>query len=146
MKNLNIMLIAVIASLSSGCHSLKPAACLFGGTVAETKAYLDGYEHVFLVCTTGDYVTREQLPAKSERHSAGTVVRVYNGDWAIAERVSWVTLVELYEGQPVETNKYEGQLRFVFTDAHTDKEIFLDVGDAPWWGKSLAQQIETALR
>jgi hypothetical protein len=141
-----MMLLAAFMTLSAGCLSLPSGGCLFGGTVAETKAYLDRYDHVLLVCITGDTVTRAELPAKSERHFTGTVVRVYKGDWGIGERISWVSQTELAKTETVGIDEYKGKLTFVFTDTHTDRERFLDTGDAPWWGKDLAQQIEAALR
>ena len=144
MKTLSTMLIAVAALLSSGCHSLKPAACLFGGTVAETRAYLDEYDHVLLVCVFEDHVTEGEHPARSDLHFTSTVVHVYKGDWAISEKMSWTH--DLDERIPLESNTHTGKLFFVFTDAHSDKEIFLDTGDWPRWSRTLAQQIETALR
>jgi len=83
-------------------------------------------------------------PARSDLHFTGTVVNVYKGDWAISEKISWTH--DLDKRIPLEANKHRGKLFFVFTDAHSDKEIFLDTGDWPRWDKTLAQQIETALR
>jgi hypothetical protein len=143
MKKLSIMLITVVALLSSGCHSPRPAACLFGGTVAETKSYLDRYEHVLLVCVTKDHVTRGEHPARSDLHFTGTVVRVYKGQWAVSENISWTH--ELDERIPIEANKHAGELFFVFANTHTDEETFLDTGDWPRWSEGLAKQIEDSL-
>ncbi len=146
MKNLCMPLIAVGVIFAVGCRSTNPSPVLFGGTVADTRAYLDNYNHILLVCVTGDHVTRRELPSKSERHFTGTVVRVYKGDWAITERVSWVKLLELDEGESAESNKYKGDLYFVFTNTHTDREMFLDVGDGPRWSEWLAKQIYDSLK
>jgi hypothetical protein len=144
MKTLCIMLLAAFMTLSAGCLSLPSGGCLFGGTVGDTKAYLDRYCHILLVCVTRDHVTQGEHSARSDLHFTGTVVRVYKGNWAVSETISWGH--ELDDRIPLESNKHTGELFFVFTDTHSDKEIFLDTGDWPHWDKDLAQQIETALR
>ncbi len=62
----------------------------------------------------------------------------------MSERVAWAH--ELDGKVPVETNKYTGELFFVFTNERTDKEIYLDTGDWPRWDTELARQIESALK
>ena len=144
MKVFYILLLAGVLIHSAGCCSLPSDGCLFGGTVAETKAYLDRYDHVLLVCVTKDHVTQGDHPARSNLHFSGTVVRVWKGDWRVSETTSWSH--ELDDRIPIASNRHTGQLFFVFTDAHSDKEIFLDTGDWPRWDKTLAKQIQTALR
>jgi len=144
MKTLCMILLTAITMLFAGCHSLPSEGCLIGGTVDETKVYLDRYDHVFLVCVTKDRVSPSEHPARSRLHFTGTVVRVHKGDWAVSETISWGH--ELDERIPLESDKHTGELFFVFTDTHAAKEIFLDTGDWPRWGQNLAQQIETALR
>jgi hypothetical protein len=137
-------LLGAVLMLSSGCRSLQSEGCLIGGTIDETKAYLDRYDHVLLVCVTKDHVTHERHPARSDLHFTGTVVRVYKGNWAVSETLSWTH--DLDDAIPIEANRHTGELFFVFTDTHSNEEIFLDTGDWPRWDKKLAQQIETALR
>jgi len=144
MKTLCMMLLVTVTMLFAGCRSLPSEGCLIGGTVDETKVYLDRYDNVLLVCVTKDRVSPSEHPARSFRHFSGTVVRVYKGEWTVSEAVSWRH--ELDERIPLESNKHTGRLYFVFTDSHTDKEIFLDTGDWPRWGQNLAQQIEAALK
>jgi len=139
-----VLLLLSANLLFSGCTFLPIDGAVLGGTVSQTRAYLQHFDHVLLVCVTEDRVAPGDHPARSNLHFSGTVVRVYKGDWKVSDTLSWVH--DLDSRIPVATNQHTGKLFFVFTNTHSEKEFFLDTGEWPRWSEDLATQIEMALR
>jgi hypothetical protein len=130
----SIVLLSVLTSIV-GCrraatHSWYKDDFRGGFTYAEAKECLQNYKHLMLVCITEDHV-EDINPARASSWSRlcykGTVVKTYKGDWAVGERVAFAYgLDSTVEKQ---SNRSVGELRFVFTDVHTNMVFGVENGE-----------------
>lgn len=96
----------------------------------EARQYLENIRNVFLVCITEDHV-EDLHPGRPSSWSVlcfqGTVVRRYKGDWSVGERIKFTHALDgTVEKQ---SNTCVGELMFVLTDVHTNKEFGVLTGE-----------------
>jgi hypothetical protein len=120
-----------LVAICIGCHSPAYNARVFHPwgleDATDAKARWNCYTNIFMVCIYEDYWEDRGPNRYSLHHSAGTVVKVYKGDWRISEKVAFVEGLD-YRA-PMETNKCTGSLGFVFTNQHTNTEFNVDTGE-----------------
>jgi hypothetical protein len=130
----SIVLLGVLTSIV-GCrmaskHSWYKDDFRGGFTYDEAKTCLEDYRHLMLVCITEDHV-EDINPARTSSWSRlcykGTVVKIYKGDWAVGERLALA--YDLDYTAEKQSNRSVGELRFVFTDVHTNTEFGVGTGD-----------------
>ncbi len=122
--------ITVLLALTAGCFSNGYNAKIFHpwfcDNAKELKARLDEYTNVLLVCIYEDH-WEDYGAGSSGHHYKGTVVRVYKGDWRIAEGIAFGTSLDARA--PAKPASCVGDLVFVFSSEPTNTEIGLDTGD-----------------
>ena len=120
-----------LLALCAGCHSAAYNARVFHpwgvDDATDARAHWDSYTNIFMVCIYEDHWEDQGPNRYSMHHETGTVVKVYKGDWRIAERISFVEGLD-YRA-PMGTNRAAGSLGFVFTNQHTNTEFVLGTGE-----------------
>lgn len=131
MHRLSPILLAGLFAGVVGCRSpdfnarvFQPWSC---EDAREFRARVAGYKHVFMVCILEDHWEDRGPNLFALHHYTGTVVRVYNGDLRVSERVSFATALD--DRAPQNPRSAAGKLAFLFTDQPTDIEIPLDTGE-----------------
>jgi hypothetical protein len=101
------------------------APCLYG-SAGESRAYLDTYKHILIICVYEDH-WEDRGPRRFSLHRfRATVVRSYKGDWKVGERIA---IVHATDARALSTpNGDAGCLMFAFTDKHKTSEISLETG------------------
>ncbi len=140
MDKFGAIISAALFSFGVGCRSTGSntifAHCPWGDVV-ETKAHLDEYKHVLLVCVYEDNWQDRGPREYALHHFKATVVHSYKGGWHTSQRVAFVHGVDAPARTPSGTldSRYSaassgaGDLMFLFTNEQTDSEIGFDTGD-----------------
>lgn len=140
MDKFGTIILAGLIIFGVGCRSTDTKAifahCPWGDAV-ETKARLDGYKHVLLVCICEDHWEDRGPREYALHHFRATVVCSYKGEWHTSQRVAFVHGVDApartpagaLDGRYSVASSNAGNLMFLFTNDHTDAEIGFDTGD-----------------
>jgi hypothetical protein len=126
-----LLIISGLLALCAGCSSGEYNARVFhpwgADNAKEMTSRLDEYTNVLMVCVYEDHWEDRGPNRYSLHHYKGTVVRVYKGEWRMAERIAFVQGLD-YRA-PTNPPTCIGDFAFVFTSEHTNTEIGLDTGD-----------------
>jgi hypothetical protein len=107
--------------------------------IENLKSILEGYKHVFLVCIYEDHWEDRGPHEYSFHHFKATVVRTYQGNWRISERVAFVHGVDAPARATF--NADAGRLVFLFTNEHTDAEMGFETDEFRTYDAELERKI-----
>jgi hypothetical protein len=113
------------------------------GDFADARERMRHYKHVLLVCITACHWEDKGDKQLSLHHFTGTVVKSYKGDWKISDKINFVHALDAPGSG--ERNESQGELLFIFTSEHTDKEFAVDAGDFLPYDPKLGRQLEMVL-
>jgi len=127
MRKLSAFFIFGLLLFSVGCHTAAYNDRVFGpwgldGGAAGAKACWDNYTNIFMVCIYEDHWEDRGPGRYSLLHYTGTVVKIYKGDWRVSERIAFVQGLD-YRAPTTASNTYAGDLGFIFTNQHTNRNL-----------------------
>lgn len=126
------IIIAGLVAGAVGCRSTATDTAAFHSfgweDAKEAKFQLAYYKHILVVCIYEDHWEDGGPHRLTLHHYEGTVVRIYKGDWSVAERIEFAEALD-YQVSVLTSNACAGRLVFIFANEHTNAEIGLDTGD-----------------
>ncbi len=133
---------ALVASAPlPGCRSNKLA---WGWeSLDDAEFRLEQYKHVLIVRIDEDFSTGRGPYGLTAHNYRATVVRSYKGNWRTGEKIAFVHYVDSPPSAMPPRNALSGELRYVFTNEHTDSQIALDTGEfGAYCEQSMAPALE----
>ena len=110
---------------------------------AQTRAHFNASKNVILVRIDESYW--EDLGHTASRaHYKGTLVRSYQGDWQVSQRIAYVKLLDYAypDAARPKPNRDAGELFVLATDKNTDQEIEIDTGDDLYYDREMKQGMD----